>query len=89
VPQSQSGPFGEEIKFLPLMRIEPQFLGLTDHMLVIIRTVQNRLLLVKRKFNILSRYMLQWKIQDLANDGYVRLKLEVFRTDLKPCHKQL
>ena len=75
MPQSQSGPFGEEINLLPLMRIEPQFLGLIDHMLVIIRTAPNRLLLVKRKFSILSRYMLQWKIQDLANDGHVRLKL--------------
>jgi hypothetical protein len=56
VSQSRSGTFGEKINRLTLMRIEPQFLGLTDHMLVIIRTAPNRLLLVKRKFNILSRY---------------------------------
>jgi len=37
----------------------------------------------------LSRYMLQWKTLDLANDGHVQLKLQVFRTDLKSCHKQL
>ena len=56
VPQSRSGPFGEEINLLPLMRIQSQFLRLTDHMLVIIRTAPNRLFLVKRRYNILSRY---------------------------------
>jgi hypothetical protein len=73
VPQSRTGPFGKANKLLPLLRIEPKFLDLAAHMLVIIRTAPDRLLLVKRRFNIFFHIMLQWELKDLANDGHVSL----------------
>ena len=58
------------------LRIEPKFLDLTVHMLVIIRTVPDRQLLVKRKFNIFFHIILQWELKVLANDGHVSLSYQ-------------